>query len=168
MQHVCSEHEEERSAAIGAEARLRQLGLTLPRAPEPFGHYVEAVRTGQLLFLTGMLPTEGRSAKIIGRIGAELDIETGYRACRLAALNGLAVARQHLGSLDKITRLVRLGVMIASNGGVQDQPRVADGASKLLQDIFGADRNPCRIVFGVTNLPLGVPVELELIFEVTP
>ena len=92
----------------------------------------------------------------------------GARRSSAASARGLAVARQHLGSLDKITRLVRLRVMIASNGGVQGQPRVADGASKLLQDIFGADRNPCRTVFGVTNLPLGVPVELELIFEVTP
>jgi enamine deaminase RidA (YjgF/YER057c/UK114 family) len=168
MHDLGSEHETEGPATASAEARLQQLGLALPRPPEPFGHYVEAVRTGGLLFLTGMLPTEGRSAKIVGRIGAELDIETGYRACHLAALNALAVARQHLGSLDKITRIVRLGVMIASNGNVLDQPRVADGASKLLQDVFGADKNPCRIVYGVTNLPFGVPVELELIFEVAP
>ena len=150
------------------EARLQQLGVALPRPPEPFGIYAEAVRTGNLLFLTGMLPTEGRSAKLAGRIGAELDVEAGYRACRLAALNALAVAQQHLGSLDRITRVVRLGVMVATGEGPQDQPRVADGASKLLQDVFGKDSNPCRLVYGVKSLPLGVPVELELIFEVAP
>jgi enamine deaminase RidA (YjgF/YER057c/UK114 family) len=150
------------------EARLERLGLALPRPPEPFGIYAEAVQTGSLLFLTGMLPTEGRSAIFVGRIGAELDIEAGYRACRLAALNALAVAQQHLGSLDRIIRVVRLGVMIATSSGGQDQPRVADGASKVLQDVFGADKNPCRIVYGVKSLPLGAPVELELIFEVAP
>jgi enamine deaminase RidA (YjgF/YER057c/UK114 family) len=155
-------------AAGGPEARLERLGLALPRPPEPFGIYAEAVQSGSLLFLTGMLPTEGRSAILVGRIGAELDVEAGYRACRLAALNALAVARRHLGSLDRITRVVRLGVMIATSGGGQDQPRVADGASKILQDVFGADKNPCRIVCGVKSLPLGAPAELELIFEVAP
>src|SRR3954469_22518798 len=86
-----------------AEQRLRQLGIQLPTPPEPFGIYAEAVRTGNLLFLTGMLPTIGREAKYVGRIGAELDVQTGRQAAYLAALNGLAVARQHLGSLDKVT-----------------------------------------------------------------
>lgn len=150
------------------EARLEQLGLALPRPPEPFGIYAEAVQSGNLLFLTGMLPTEGRTAKLVGRIGAELDVQSGHRACRLAALNGLAVAQQHLGSLDRVIRVVRLGVMIAVGGGGQDLPGVADGASRLLQEVFGAGKNPCRIVCGVKSLPLGAPVELELIFEVSP
>ena len=94
---------------ISAEQRLKELGLTLPAPPEPFGTYVEAVQTGNLLFLSGMLPTEGHGAKFIGRVGAELDVEGGRRAAQLAALNVLAVARQHLGSLDKVTRVVRLG-----------------------------------------------------------
>src|SRR5229473_5540891 len=85
-----------------AEQRLRQLGIKLPKPPEPFGIYAEAVQTGNLLFLTGMLPTEGREAKFIGRVGAELDAEAGHAAARLAALNGLAVAREHLGSLDRV------------------------------------------------------------------
>jgi len=150
-----------------AEERLRQLGLELPAPPEPFGIYAEAVRTGDLLFLTGMLPTEGREAKVIGRIGAELDVQTGRKAAYLAALNALAVARQHLGSLDKVRRIVRLGVSVATSGDVRDQPRVADGASELLQDVFGKDKSPSRLVYGVASLPLGVPVELELIFEVS-
>jgi enamine deaminase RidA (YjgF/YER057c/UK114 family) len=97
----------------GAEQRLKELGIKLPAPPEPFGTYVEAVQTGNLLFLTGMLPTEGHRAKFIGRVGAELDVEAGCKAAHLAALNGLAVARQYLGSLDKVTRIVRLGVSVA-------------------------------------------------------
>src|SRR5579862_7023826 len=154
--------------ATTAEARLTQLGIKLPSPPEPFGTYAEAVQTGNLLFLTGMLPTEGRSAKFVGRVGAELDMEAGRKAAHLAALNGLAVARQHLGSLNKVTRIVRLGVLIATSGDVRDQPKVADAASELLQDIFGKDKNPSRLVYGVASLPLGAPVELEVILEVQP
>ena len=150
----------------GAEQRLKQLGIKLPIPPEPFGIYAEAVRTGNLLFLTGMLPTEGSEAKIVGRVGAELDVEAGRKAARLAALNVLAVARQSLGSLDKVTRVVRLGVSVATSGDVRDQPKVADAASELLQDVFGKEKNPCRLVYGVASLPLGTPVELEVIFEV--
>ena len=150
-----------------AEQRLRQLGIKLPTPPEPFGIYAEVVQTGNLLFLTGMLPTVGREAKFIGRIGVELDVQTGRQAAYLAALNALAVARQHLGSLDKVTQIVRLGVAVATSGDVRDQPKVADGASELLQEVFGKDKNPTRLVYGVASLPLGVPVELELIFEVS-
>jgi len=156
----------EDSQPASAEQRLKDLGIELPAPPEPFGTYVEAVQTGNLLFLTGMLPTEGRAAKFVGRIGAELDVEAGRKAARLAALNVLAVARKHLGSLDKVTRIVRLGVSIATSGDVRDQPKVADGASELLQDVFGKEKNPCRLVYGVASLPLGTPVELEVIFEV--
>ena len=152
--------------STSAEQRLKHLGIELPSPPEPFGTYVEAVQTGNLLFLTGMLPTEGRAAKFVGRIGAELDVEAGRKAARLAALNVLAVARKHLGSLDKVTRIIRLGVSIATSGDVRDQPKVADAASDLLQDVFGKDKNPCRLVYGVASLPLGTPVELEIIFEV--
>jgi enamine deaminase RidA (YjgF/YER057c/UK114 family) len=150
----------------GAEQRLIELGIELQAPPEPFGSYVEAVQTGNLLFLSGMLPTEGREAKVIGRVGAELDLEAGRKAARLAARNALAVARQHLGSLDRVTRVVRLGVSVATSGDVRDQPKVADAASELLQDVFGKDKSPCRLVYGVASLPLGVPVELEVIFEV--
>jgi enamine deaminase RidA (YjgF/YER057c/UK114 family) len=113
-----------------------------------------------------MLPTDGHGAKFVGRVGAELDVEAGRLAARIAALNVLAVAREHLGSLDRVTRIVRLGVSIATSGDVRDQPKVADAASELLQDVFGRDKNPCRLVFGVASLPLGTPVELEVIFEV--
>jgi enamine deaminase RidA (YjgF/YER057c/UK114 family) len=157
---------EDMNTHSSAENRLKELGLQLPRPPEPFGTYVEAVRTGRLLFLSGMLPTEGHEARFTGRVGAELDVEAGRKAARLATLNALAVAREHLGSLDKVTRVVRLGVSVATSGDVRDQPKVADAASDLLQDVFGRDKSPCRLVYGVASLPLGAPVELELILEV--
>jgi enamine deaminase RidA (YjgF/YER057c/UK114 family) len=150
-----------------AEQRLQRLGIELPAPPQPFGIYVEAVRSGNLLFLTGMLPTEGRNAKFLGRVGVELDVTAGYNAARLAALNALAVAKEQLGSLDRVKRIVRLGVMVATTAEFRDHPKVADGASELLQEALGAQRNPSRLVYGVVSLPLGVPVELELIFEVS-
>ena len=154
------------SQGPSAEERLKELGIKLPAPPEPFGTYVEAVQTGNLLFLSGMLPTEGHGAKFVGHVGAELDVEAGRKAAHLAALNVLAVARQHVGSLDNITRIVRLGVSVATSGDVREQPKVADAASELLQDVFGKDKNPCRLVYGVASLPLGTPVEVEIIFEV--
>jgi enamine deaminase RidA (YjgF/YER057c/UK114 family) len=154
------------SRPASAEQRLVELGIDLPVPPEPFGTYAEAVRTGNLLFLTGMLPTEGRAAKFVGRVGAELNVEAGRQAALLAALNGLAVARKYLRSLDKVTRIVRLGVSVATVADGRELPKVADGASDLLQDIFGKDKNPCRLVYGVACLPLATPVELEIIFEV--
>jgi enamine deaminase RidA (YjgF/YER057c/UK114 family) len=105
-------------------------------------------------------PTLGRP-----RGGAQLDVEAGRKAAYLAALNVLAVTRQHLGSLDRVT-VVRLAVSVATSGDVREQPKVADAASELLQDVFGKEKNPCRLVHGVTSLPLGTPVELEIIFEI--
>lgn len=152
--------------ASGIEARVREIGLVLPPAPKPFGAYVAAVQAGRLLFLSGMLATENGRARYSGRVGVELDIDTGRMAARLAVLNGLALAREHLGSLDRIARAVRIGVAIASSGELRDHPKVADGASELLQQVLGAPRLPSRLVLGVASLPLGSPVELELIFEV--
>jgi enamine deaminase RidA (YjgF/YER057c/UK114 family) len=154
------------SDAESAEQRLKDLGIRLPAPPEPFATYVDAVQKGNLLFLTGKLPTEGRAAKSVGRTVAQVDVEAGRRAARFAAFNVLAVVRNHLGSLDRVKRVVRLGVSVATSGAVSDQPKVADGASQLLQDVFGKDRNRRRLVYGVARLPLGKPVELDVIFEV--
>jgi len=157
---------EEFVQSASAEQRLQALQIRLPEPPEPFGTYAEAVQTGNLLYLTGMLPTEGRAAKFTGRVGAELDSDTARKAAQLAARNALAVARRYLGSLDRVTRMVRLSVLVATCGDVRDQPKIADAASDFFQDIFGPDKNPCRTVYGVASLPLGTPVELEIIFEV--
>jgi enamine deaminase RidA (YjgF/YER057c/UK114 family) len=151
---------------MSAEQRLKELGIKLPSAPGPLGADVEAVQSGNLLFLSGMLPTEDHAAKFIGRIRAELDVQAGREAAHLAALNAPAVARQQLGSFDKVTRIVRLGVSVATSGDVRNRPAVADGASELLEDVFGNEKCPSRLVFGVASLPLGAPVELEVIFEV--
>jgi enamine deaminase RidA (YjgF/YER057c/UK114 family) len=150
----------------GAEQRLQELGIQLPAAPTPFGSYVEALQTGNLLFLSGMLPVVDHKPKYLGRLGKELDAEAGRDAARTAALSALAAAKKHLGSLDRITRVVRLGVFIATFGDFFDQPRVADAVSDLFRDIFGSDKMAVRSVIGVASLPLGMPIELEVTFEV--
>jgi enamine deaminase RidA (YjgF/YER057c/UK114 family) len=157
---------ENASMTYGAERRLQELGIELPAPPRPFGTYAESVQTGNLLFLTGMVPTVGRHAMFVGRLGAEMDVKAARDAAYLSTLNALAVVRQHLGSLDNVARIVRLGVLIATSGDVRDHPKVADAASDLLQQVFGEEKNPCRMVYGVASLPLGATVELELIFEV--
>ena len=148
------------------EIRLASLGIQLPSAPEPFGAYVETVQTGNLLFLTGMLATSGRTVAMTGIAGKNLDMETGRKAAALAALNAIALAKKQLGSLSRVRRVVRLGVYIAATPEFTEHPKLADGASELLRDVFGADKMSSRLVFGVASLPLGSPVELEVILEV--
>jgi enamine deaminase RidA (YjgF/YER057c/UK114 family) len=149
-----------------AEQRLIDLGIDLPRAPTPLGAYVEAVRSGNLLFLSGTLPVEAGVPKFLGRIGAELSIDDGRRATRLAALNALALAKEHLGSLDRVTRVVRLGVSLVTTPEFREHPKVADAASELLVSVFGVDKISTRLVLGMASLPVGVCVELETIFEI--
>jgi enamine deaminase RidA (YjgF/YER057c/UK114 family) len=150
----------------GAERRLQELGIELPAAPTPFGSYVETVQTAICFSSAGCLPVVDHKPKYVGRLGKELDAEAGRDAVRTAALSVLAAAKKHLGSLDRVTRVVRLGVFMATSGDFFDQPRVADAASDLFRDVFGADKMAVRSVIGVASLPLGMPVELEVIFEV--
>jgi enamine deaminase RidA (YjgF/YER057c/UK114 family) len=149
-----------------AERRLQDLGVQLPATPTPLGSYVETVQTGNLLFFSGMLPIVDHRPKFVGRLGKELDAEAGREAVYIAALNVLAAAKEHLGSLDRVTRVIRLGVFIATSGDFFDQPRVADAASDLFRDVFGIEKTSVRQVIGIASLPLGVPVELDVIFEV--
>jgi enamine deaminase RidA (YjgF/YER057c/UK114 family) len=151
----------------GAERRLQDLGIQLPAAPTPFGTYVETVQTGNLLFFSGMLPVVDHKPKYVGRLGKELDTEAGRDAAHTAALSILSAAKKHLGSLDRVTRVVRLGVFIATFGDFFDQPRVADAVSDLFRDVFGIEKTSVRVIVGVASLPLGVPIELDVIFEVT-
>jgi enamine deaminase RidA (YjgF/YER057c/UK114 family) len=148
------------------EGRLRELGISLPAPPTPLGSYVETTQEGKLLFLSGMLPIVDHKPAYVGRLGGELDAEAGRGASRIAVLNALAAARQHLGSLDRIRRVLRLGVFMATAGEFAASPGVADGASDLLRDLFGSDNMPARSVIGVASLPLNVPVELEITFAV--
>lgn len=149
-----------------AERRLEQLSIELPTPPKPLGAYVPAVQVGDLLFLSGTLPLEGGVPKFQGRIGADISIEDGRNAARLAALNALALARQHLGSLDKVTRIVRVTVSLATTPEFRDHAKVADGASELLASLFGADKASTRMVSGVSSLPAGVCVVMEMLLAV--
>ncbi len=140
--------------------------ISLPPPPKPLGAYVEAVQVGNLLYLSGALPMEGGVPKFLGRVGAELSVEDGRSAARLAALNALALAKQHLQSLDKVSRAVRLTVSLATTAEFRDHAKVADGASELLAEVFGADKLPTRMVCGVASLPAGVCVVVEIILAV--
>src|ERR1700694_3337478 len=154
--------------SITAEDRLTRLGIHLPDAPTPFGAYVPAVQTGNLLFLSGMLATSGHTATVVGIVGKDLDVKAGREAAYTAALNVLALTRKQFGSLDRVSRVVRLGVYVAATPEFTEHPKVADAASELLRDVFGEATVSSRLVFGVASLPLGSPVELEVIFEVKP
>ena len=148
------------------EDRLKALKIELPQPPTPFGAYVEVVQTGSLLFLSGTLPVENKKPKFLGVIGKDLSLEEGRQAARLACLNALAAAREHLGSLDRVRKVVRLGVSLVTAAEFKEHPKVADAASELLVDVFGKDKTSTRMVLGMATLPLGLPVEIELILEV--
>lgn len=148
------------------ELRLRELGITLPVAPSPLGAYVPAVQSGSLLFLSGMIPMVDGKPLAVGRIGVELNLDQGKAAARAACLNALAVARRHLGSLERIRRVVRLSASMVAHEYFRDHPQIADGASLLLEELFGKEHASTRRALGIASLPLGVPVELELIFEI--
>ncbi len=155
-----------RSQPSTAERRLQDLGIVLPKAPHPLGAYIEAVQSGSLLFLSGMLPIKDGKPQYIGRLGKEVDVDAGRDALRTATLNALSAAKEHLGSLDRVTKVLRVGVYLATSGDFYNQPIVADAASELLGDIFGEGKTSVRSVFGVASLPLGVPVMLEVTFEI--
>ena len=138
----------------------------LPRAPHPLGAYVEAVQSGNLLFLSGMLPVKDGKLQSVGRLGKELDESVGRNALRTATLNALSAAKEHLGSLDRVSKVIRVGVYLATSRDFYNQPIVADAASELLRDVFGEGKTSVRSVIGVASLPLGVPVILEVTFEI--
>ena len=152
--------------STSAERRLQELGISLPAPPKPLGAYVPAVQVGDLLFLSGTLPLEGGVPKYLGRIGEQVSIEDARSAARLAALNALALARQHLGSLDKVARVVRLTVSLATTPDFRDHAKVADGASEVLASIFGPEKTSTRMVSGAASLPAGVPVVTEILLAV--
>jgi enamine deaminase RidA (YjgF/YER057c/UK114 family) len=154
------------SAQASAEGRLSELGIALPTPPAPFGAYVETVKIGSLLFLSGMLPVVGREPQYVGRVGGAVSALEGRRAAETACLNALSAAKAHLGSLDKIIGVAKLGVYIATDGDFRDHPKVADGASELLVRVFGAGMLSSRVVLGVASLPLGMPIEIEIVFEI--
>lgn len=151
---------------MSIETRLQELGLTLPPPPKPVASYIPAVRSGHLLFLSGVLPFQEGKLTHTGKIGRDLTSEEGSAASRTAVLNALAIAQQELHTLDRITRIVRMVGYVASADGFVQQPIVVNGASDLLVQIFGAGGRHARVAVGVAELPLNAPVELELILEV--
>src|ERR1700733_10943350 len=154
--------------ATTSEDRLAKLGIHLPDAPTPFGAYVPAVQTGNLLFLSGMLATSGHTVTAVGVVGKDLDVKAGQKAAHTAALNVLALTKKQLGSLNRVSHVVRLGVYVAATPEFADHAKVADAASELLRDVLGEETVSSRLVIGVASLPLGSPVELEVILEVQP
>ena len=148
------------------EARMKELGLELPVAPKPVATYVPAVRAGDLLFLSGVLPMQQGQLAWSGKLGRELRVEQGSDAARVAVLNALAIAKQELGTLDRIVRIVKVVGHVASVDGFTDQPQVLNGASDLLVTIFGEAGRHARVAVGAAELPRGAAVEIELILQV--
>ncbi len=148
------------------EQRLEALGIVLPPPPRPAGTYAPAVEAAGLLFVSGQVPLRDGRPAFTGKVGREVTPDAGYEAARLCALNGLAVVKAALGSLDRVRRLVRTVGYVASAEGFTGQPSVVNGASDLLAEVLGERGVGARAAIGVSELPLGVPVEIEFMFEV--
>ncbi len=151
---------------MSVDSRIKALGIVLPPAPKPVGSYVPAVRSGRLIFLSGMIPLQEGKISKAGRLGDELGIEEGKAAARLALLNALAVIKKEISSLDRVGRIVRLCGFVASAPGFVQQPAVLNGASDLLIELFEDRGYHARLAVGVSELPLNSPVEIELIVEI--
>ncbi len=149
-----------------AEQRLNDLGLALPPPQTPVANYVRAVRTGNLIFLAGHLPVENGTIVHQGKLGRDMDVETGYRAARLVMLNCLASLKEAIGDLDRVQRVVKLLGMVNSAPDFTEQPQVMNGASDLLVQIFAERGRHARSAVGMAGLPSGVAVEIEMIVEV--
>ena len=150
------------------QSRLDELGIVLPAPPTPLGSYVESADAGNLLFLSGTLPVVNRKLAIAGRVGENLSVKDGQEAARIASLNALAAAAQHLGDLDRLEKLIKLTVLIATTEQFTEHAQVADGASNLFARIFAPQTGHVRLVYGVQSLPVMAPVIVETIFGIRP
>ncbi len=150
-----------------AETRLRELGLTLPPAPKPVGLYKPVVIASGMAYLSGHGPLKADKTLIVGRLGADMDVKAGYEAARVTGLAMLATLQSALGSLDRVTRLVKLLGLVRCTESFTEQPAVINGCSELFRDIFGEDAGvAARSALGTNALPGGIAVEIEAIFEV--
>jgi len=145
--------------------KLKSLGITLPQAAAPAANYVPWVISDNQVFVSGQLPMEDGKIAVAGQLGDNVSLEDGQRAARLCAVNILAQARAALGDLDRVTRIVRLGGFVASADSFTDQPKVVNGASDLMVEVFGDKGRHARAAVGVNTLPLGVAVEIDAIIE---
>lgn len=150
---------------MSAEQRLNELGLVLPEVPSPVASYVNCVRTGNLLHLSGGLPLTEEGALVTGQVPRDISVEDATAAARLVILNRLAVVRQELGSLDAVTRIVSLQGFVNSAPDFHAHPTVINGASDLLLEIFGERGKHSRIALGAAALPLNAAVEISLVVE---
>jgi enamine deaminase RidA (YjgF/YER057c/UK114 family) len=157
-----------KTVAGGLSSRVSELGIVLPAPPTPLGAYVESSDTGNLLFLSGILPVVNGKLSISGRLGENLSVKEGQEAARIASLNALAAAKQHLGNLNRLKKLVKLTVLIATTEQFAEHAPVADGASNLFVQIFGPQTGHTRLVYGVQSLPVGAPLIVDVIFEIKP
>jgi len=148
---------------MNPEEKLAELGLALPEPPQPAGAYTRAVRWGELIFVAGQLPLEQGKIRYAGRVGEGLSLEEGYAAARLCALNGLSVLKAEAGGLDRVSRILRLGGFVCSAASFTDQAKVVNGASELFAAVLGPRGVHARLAVGVSQLPLGAAVELEII-----
>ena len=154
--------------ATSAGSRVNELGIVLPEPPTPLGNYIESSDTGSLLFLSGILPIANGKLTISGRLGEDLSVKQGREAARIASLKALAVARQHLGNLDRLKKLIKLTVLMATTEHFAEHAPVADGASDLFVQIFGPEAGHVRLVYGVQSLPINAPLIVDVIFEIEP
>jgi enamine deaminase RidA (YjgF/YER057c/UK114 family) len=165
---VCLSTESEEEKRMGIEERLKELGIALPQVAKPVASYAPAVLSGAYLFVSGQLPMIDGKLKAEGRVGEEITVDEARECARIAALNGLAAARSIIDSLDRIRRIVRVAGYVRSGDGFKDHPKVVNGASDLLQEIFGEAGIHARSAIGCSSLPLGAPVEVEMILEIEP
>jgi enamine deaminase RidA (YjgF/YER057c/UK114 family) len=151
---------------MGAEARLAELGITVPAVVPPVAAYQPTARTGVLVFTAGQLPARDGEMIAVGKVGGAVTAEEGYECARQCALNALAAIKAEIGSLDDVVRIVKVVVFVASTPDFTGQPAVANGASELLGEVFGEAGKHARSAVGVPVLPLDVPVEVELVVEI--
>ena len=151
---------------MGAEDKIKQLGIALPPTPKPAGNYVGAVRSGNLLFMSGVGPRQGDGSLIKGKLGQSMGVEEGYRAARVVALNMLANIRAELGSLDKVKRVVKTLGMVNATPDFEDTPKVINGFSDLFVELYGEAGRGARSAVGMVTLPFQMAVEVEMVLEV--
>ncbi len=152
---------------MDTEQKLNELGLTLPQPSKPVANYLPAVRIGNLLFVSGHGPYNDGITKISGKVGRELNTEEGYQTARNVALNCLASIKATIGDLDKVKRFVKLLGMVNCTNDFKDQPKVINGCSDLLVAIFGDAGKHARSAVGMQALPNQIPVEIEMILEIS-
>jgi enamine deaminase RidA (YjgF/YER057c/UK114 family) len=151
---------------MSPEDKLKQLGIELPEAPTPLGSYIPVLRTGNLVFLSGILPLRQGKLARQGKVGKEINLDEAKEEARIATINALSVLKAYVGSLDKVKRCIKITGYVASEPDFSEQPKVLNAASDLLFEIFGEKGRHVRSAIGVNVLPLNSPLEIEFIFEV--